>query len=39
MLAAAGREKEALEWLTRAAESDIDDITDAAERLRESSPL
>jgi tetratricopeptide (TPR) repeat protein len=39
MLAAAGRQAEALEWMTRAAESDIDGITDAADRRGDVSEL
>jgi tetratricopeptide (TPR) repeat protein len=35
MLEAAGRSADAREWLVRAAESDIDGITDAADRLAE----
>ena len=39
LLAAAGREAEAAEWLRRAAQSDTDGVTDAAERLEYDADL
>jgi hypothetical protein len=39
LLSQAGRDDEAVDWLARAAESDIDGVTDAAERLEELTGL
>ena len=39
LLAQAGRDDEAREWLLRAAESDVDGVTDAAERVEELTGL
>lgn len=39
LLSQAGRDREAVEWLARAADSDIDGVTDAAERLEELTGL